>query len=273
MADTDDINRDYARARELIGQGRKGLDDASALLRQLRNEVRNIRPRGRLNQAIWDCERALGRARHFFSQSGQDAWLEANVFRGKRDGVFVEIGGYDGVTGSNTLFFEMMRGWSGLLIEPSPAPHAQAEQARRCPCLRLAVAGAEGEAAFLDVRAGLTQMGGLIDSYDAKTRTAVEADPRHKGAVIRVPTRPLADILDEHGLTEIDYISLDVEGGEMAVLSAFPFAKYRIAAWTIENNAGGEEIAELMQTKGYRLAEALGVDDVYLGAESRMRDG
>ena len=67
------------------------------------------------------------------------------------------------------------------------------------------IAGAEGEAAFLDVRAGLTQMGGLVDSYDPKARTAVESDPRHKGAVIRVPTRPLADILDGHGLTQIDY--------------------------------------------------------------------
>lgn len=268
MADTDDINRDHTRARELIGQGRKDLDEALALLRQLRNKVRSIRPRGRLNQAIWDCERALGQARRFFSQSGQDAWLDANVFSGKRDGIFVEIGGYDGVTGSNTLFFEIMRGWSGLLVEPSPALHARAEQSRRCPCLRLAVAGAEGEAAFLDVQTGLTQMGGLVDSYDPKTRAAVETDPRHKGAVIRVPTRPLADILEEHGLTEIDYISLDVEGGEMAVLSAFPFAKYRIAAWTIENNAGGREIPELMRAKGYRLAEALGVDEVYLGAES-----
>ena len=268
MADTNDNNRDYIRAHDLIGQGRKDLDEALALLRELRHKVRKIRPRGNLNQEIWDCERALGRAQRFFSQSGQDAWLDANVFRGKRDGIFVEIGGYDGVTGSNSLFFEMMRGWSGLLVEPSPALHAQAEQARRCPCLCLAVAGTEGEAAFLDVQDGLTQMGGLVDSYDPKTRTAVETDPRHKGAVIRVPTRPLAGILDEHGLTEIDYISLDVEGGEMAVLSAFPFAKYRITAWTIENNSGGKEIPELMQAKGYRLAEALGVDDVYLRSES-----
>ena len=50
----------------------------------------------------------------------------------------------------------------------------------------------------------------------------------------------------------------------MAILSAFPFDRYRITAWTIENNQGGTEIPELMQARGYRRIEALGVDDVYL---------
>ena len=50
-------------------------------------------------------------------------------------GVFADVGGYDGVTGSNTLFFEQRRGWSGLLVEPSPANLAAARAVRRCPCL------------------------------------------------------------------------------------------------------------------------------------------
>jgi FkbM family methyltransferase len=266
MADIETINRDFHRAHELLDQGRTGLDEALALLRAHLPSVRHARTRGRVNQMIWDCETALGHTKKFFSQSGQDAWLNANLFKNKHGGTFVEIGGYDGVIGSNCLFFEMMRGWTGLLAEPAPALHAQAEIARRCPCLRVAIAQAEGEAEFLDVQAGMVQMSGLIESYDANQRAAVEADPRHKGTVIKVPTRPLARILDEHGLTEIDYISLDVEGGEMDVLSTFPFEKYQITAWTIENNTGASEIPELMKTKGYRLAEALGMDDVYLRA-------
>jgi len=264
MPESNEIEQAYARARALIGEGRKGLAEALELLRALLPKVTHARSRGTINQQIWDCERALGRRNAFFSQYGQDAWLEAHLFRGKRGGVFVEIGGYDGVTGSNCMWFELIRGWTGLLAEPVPALHAQAEQVRRCPCLRVAIAATEGEAEFLDVQAGLTQMGGLVGSYDPKTRAAVEADPRHRGAVITVPTRPLAAVLDDHGLTEIDYVSLDVEGGEMAVLADFPFEKYRIAAWTIENNGGGSELPELMQAKGYRRAEALGVDDVYL---------
>ena len=42
----------------------------------------------------------------FYSQSGQDRFLLENFFRGKRGGVFVDVGAYDGETYSNTLFFE-----------------------------------------------------------------------------------------------------------------------------------------------------------------------
>jgi len=35
-------------------------------------------------------------------------------------GFFIEIGSYDGESLSNTLFFEMRRNWTGLLIEANP---------------------------------------------------------------------------------------------------------------------------------------------------------
>ena len=60
-----------------------------------------------------------------FSQNGQDRWIfeqlvEPLLLRSPRAlaGVFVEAGAVDGVTNSNTLFFERYLGWSGLLVEP-----------------------------------------------------------------------------------------------------------------------------------------------------------
>ena len=158
----------------------------------------------------------------------------------------------------------MLRGWNGVLIEPSPTQFAKAAGARRVPCLQVAVADRTGEAEFLDVQEGYTQMSGLTESYAENLRATVEGDPRHKGQLIKVPIRTLPDILDEHGLKKIDYVSLDVEGGEMAILSAFPFDRYDITAWTIENNQALTEIPELMVSKGYRRSEAIGVDDVYV---------
>ncbi|MDB4192545.1 hypothetical protein N9599_00005, partial [Candidatus Pelagibacter sp.] len=35
------------------------------------------------------------------------------------NGFFIELGAYDGVTQSNTLFYEKNKGWRGILIEPS----------------------------------------------------------------------------------------------------------------------------------------------------------
>ena len=38
----------------------------------------------------------------------------------KTNGFFIEAGAFDGVTLSNSLFFELHRGWSGLLVEAHP---------------------------------------------------------------------------------------------------------------------------------------------------------
>jgi hypothetical protein len=50
----------------------------------------------------------------FFSSSGQDRFLLDHFFKGKRDGVFVEIGATE--NDSATLFFERFMGWRGLRI-------------------------------------------------------------------------------------------------------------------------------------------------------------
>lgn len=39
-------------------------------------------------------------------QEGQDKWINENFFHSKRNGVFVDLGCYDGITYSNTWYFE-----------------------------------------------------------------------------------------------------------------------------------------------------------------------
>ena len=41
----------------------------------------------------------------------------------QENGFYVECGGYDGETASNTLLFEKTRKWTGLLIEPDPTQY------------------------------------------------------------------------------------------------------------------------------------------------------
>ena len=267
MSQSDDAERRFVRGREMIERGRQALAEGHRLMRQLSGEVRAARARGSIHQMIWDCERASNRRGQYFSQSGQDAFLDERVFAGKRGGVFVEIGGFDGITGSNCLFFELLRGWSGLLVEPAGKARAQAAEFRRCPCLPMAVSGATGEAEFMEIDAGLTQMSGLIESYDPKILARVEGDPRHKARRRPVRTRSLAQILDSQYLREIDLISLDVMGAELAVLSEFPFADYTVHAWTIDSALHGAAIHELMTGQGYRRIEALGADDIYVRAD------
>ena len=59
-----------------------------------------------------------------WSQEGQDRVVD-RLLKAKRHGFFIEIGGYDGETFSNTLFFEMRRNWTGLLVEANPYTYKQ----------------------------------------------------------------------------------------------------------------------------------------------------
>lgn len=66
----------------------------------------------------------------FFSQYLQDQYLDTKVFKGKRGGVFVDIGANDGVSLSNSYFFEKFRSWRGLWIEPIRAIFQQLQKYR-----------------------------------------------------------------------------------------------------------------------------------------------
>lgn len=245
----------------LVEEARERLAEAARLLRA-RLATERSRARGPLVRRLHEVRRMLDPGLPFASQAGQDAVAD-RLFGGREGGSFVDVGGYDGVTGSNTLFFEAHRGWTGLLVEPVPSLLARAARARRCPCLPFAVAGEDGEAAFVAVGAGFTQMSGLLGTYDPALLARVRADPRHREAVIPVETRTLSRLLTEGGLPHPDFVSLDIEGGEEAALAAFPFDRHRVGAWAIENNAGSPGIGRLMRSAGYDLVEFCGPDEVW----------
>jgi FkbM family methyltransferase len=227
-----------------------------------RTEADRSRRRGLLVRRLHEVRQMLDRSYAYTSQAGQDLVVD-RLMRGKRGGTFVDVGGYDGVTGSNTLFLEQWRGWTGVLVEPVPAQLDKAKTVRRCPCLGLAVAATDGEADFLEVSEGYTQMSGLAQSYDPGLLGQVRADPRHKERTFRVQTQTLSRILTENGLEHPDFISLDIEGGETRTLSAFPFDRHRVGIWAIENNTGGPEIGQIMSARGYQLVEFCGPDEIW----------
>jgi hypothetical protein len=69
----------------------------------------------------------------YHSEHGQDRWLNENIFKGRRNGVFVEFGALDGIYTSNSLFFERELGWTGVLIEADPSGPSRPPLGVRCP--------------------------------------------------------------------------------------------------------------------------------------------
>jgi len=219
--------------------------------------------RGRFRHDLWEVEKALGMHAEFHSQSGQDRFIHDAYFKGRTGGTFVDIGGYDGITGSNTLFFERQLGWRGLLVEPASGSFEAASRIRQCTCRQVAAGKGPAEAVFIEVCSGYTQMSGLEMSYDQAMLNVVRRHPDHRERRVSVPVRPVGELLQEAGIERIDYLSLDVEGGEWAVLEAFPFGAVPVTVWSIENNAGSADIPRFMAGKGYAVVEFIGTDEIY----------
>ena len=218
---------------------------------------------GQLRRKCHELERRLAAPFPWMSQAGQDRWIDERVFNRQSGGIFVEVGAYDGLNGSNTWFFEKFRNWHGLLIEPSPHWAAICRGRRTVPCLQAAAGGETRTANFVEVKQGYTMMSGLVDNYDENLLGQVRDDPRFKGNEIEVPVRPLADMLREHGLKKVDYISLDVEGAEIEVLEAYPFDAIPVSVWSVENHDLKPEIDTIMTAAGYVRDARIGVDDIW----------
>ena len=224
------------------------------------------RRRGPLVRMLHEVQGMLTAGFPYVSQAGQDQVVE-RILKGKRGGTFLDIGAYDGLTGSNSLYFEKYLGWTGVLVEPVQQHREVAKLWRTSPCLPYAIADRDGEATFIAVTKGYTQMSGLEREYDAAILNRVRSDPRHAEDRITVPTRSLNSLFAEIGMDRVDFVSLDIEGGELAALTAFDHDRYRVDVWSIENNTGGPQIAALMRERGYNLSEFCGVDEIYVRSD------
>ena len=203
----------------------------------------------------------------FYSQVGQDRFLLENFFRGKRGGVFLDIGAYDGETFSNTAFFERSMGWTGLCVEPLPSAFATLKATRRAIAENICLGDSEGEAEFIEADdcggPNEKMFGGLAAHFDRRHIRRIDAMTRTRASWPVKVTR-LSTLLAKHSLFDIDYCSIDTEGAELAILSAFDPARFRISLFTIENNWDDERVTRLMDHKGYDVFAKLEQDYVFV---------
>jgi hypothetical protein len=70
----------------------------------------------------------------FIGQELQDMYAYL-YFKGKKDGFFIDIGAYDGITISNTYALEKI-GWKGICVEPVPEIYDRLIKNRKCECIK-----------------------------------------------------------------------------------------------------------------------------------------
>lgn len=176
----------------------------------------------------------------FYSQDGQDKYLETCVFKGFKNGVFVDVGAHDGISINNTLYFEKHNGWTGLNIEPIEVVYNRLVVNRPlCININCAVSNTDGSAEFI-LNTGYTEMiSGLKNSYDSRHISRLQRENTMTNSttkIVNVCTKRLETIFYENNITHVNYLSIDVEGGEYEVIKSINFDKVFIDVIGFENN-------------------------------------
>ena len=217
--------------------------------------------RGILRQKIWNCERSFFWNEKFFSQSGQDKILKDHFFKDKKKGFFVEIGAFDGIEGSNCFYFEKVQEWDGIAVEASKIQFNKLKKNRKCKLFNEAINSKEKDVEFIEIQEGLTQMSGIDDeNYIAKE--FISKDPNSKIGKFNTKTVTFEKIVPTNAI--IDYLSLDIEGGEMDLLESIDFSKYKIKVISVENNIPDKINFELFfKKKNYSFFDRVGQDEIF----------
>jgi len=84
-----------------------------------------------------------------------------------------------------------------------------------------------------------------------------------KGKKFSVRCLKLQHLIDQHGWSHVDFVSIDTEGNELNVLKGIDFDKVKIQLFLIEVNGNGNAIKSLLKPLGYSEIKSMSGDSLY----------
>ncbi|RTL60618.1 MAG: FkbM family methyltransferase [Sphingobacteriales bacterium] len=199
------------------------------------------------------------RSKVSYSQSGED--LIADYFFesiGIKQPVYIDIGANQPIKGNNTYLF-YLKGSKGICIEPDISLIPSLKKTRPNDIvLNIGVSvtvASEADFYFFD---GHYNAWNTFSKEDADKKRRESGISYHQS---KVQLDTVENIADKYNFRKVNFISLDVEGVDLAILKSVDFKKLRpelICVETIEfslNNTMNkdQEIISYMLTQGYRV--------------------
>lgn len=199
----------------------------------------------------------------FYGQFGEDRYL-STFFDDNYIGTCVDVGADDGISGSNTFYFEQ-KGWFALCIEPIPHSFNKCSRIRK-NVINCCVGDQDKE----DVEFNIVN----LHSGNTSAISSLKIDERliesHKHLLnniekISVKVKTLNTIFKENNVPKfIDFISIDTENTELDVLKGLDFNMYNVNFLIIENNFNEKFIENYLTTQNFKKIRRHAVNDFYV---------
>ncbi|PXF41442.1 Protein Star [Gracilariopsis chorda] len=180
-----------------------------------------------------------------FSQYGEDYYLYTRHFsKLKRPGVYLDIATNDAISISNTYFLDRCLSWKGICVEANPKYYEKIHRERSCALIPTCVSDRDG----VTVEFALSGPGsGVVSTHRQGDQIQDRAT-----AVVRKKCVSIESQLKRYGVTEVDYLNLDVEGHELTVLKSFDFSKVNVKVISVEISSSSKEpIDNLLTQNGF----------------------
>jgi FkbM family methyltransferase len=185
-------------------------------------------------------------------------------------GVCIDVGAHNPLWLSNSWIFEQ-KGWDTYCIEPNPNCLPKLRQLRK-NVIPFACSDSSPDEP-VDFYIYRTEWAGP-NEYHSDMWVGEAADTgliKHSNTkgiidrVVKVTVRTLDYILGYHGLpiNHIDYLSIDVEKNEMAVLRGLDLTKWKPTIIVIENEFKTVDQHGWLTSYGYKCINRIGVNDIY----------
>jgi FkbM family methyltransferase len=203
------------------------------------------------------------------SQYLQDLILNLEIFKNKKNGIFVDIGAYDGIKYSNSYFFEKKLNWKGLCIEANPDIYKKLIINGRTKSLNYAVYKDNESIDFIKTKEKLDMLSGIKETMSEEHLKRIKKEQQDNNTydIIQVQSKSFNTIMIENDIQEIDYLSIDTEGSEYDIVLSIDFEKIKIQVIDIEVNYKNnkyEQMTEKLKKNNYKLFKQIGCDEIYL---------
>lgn len=166
-----------------------------------------------------------------FAQEGEDIILD-NIFEGKTNGFYVDVGAHHPQKLSNTYYF-YLKGWIGINIDAMPNSMKKFNELRSNDInLEIPISSFSSMLTYYKFDESALNSFSLDLSRQRNTQTKYKITEE-----IQLKTKTLAEVLDEY-LPEnqkIDFLSIDVEGLDYEVLQSNDWGKYKPQVILIED--------------------------------------
>lgn len=205
----------------------------------------------------------------YYSQFGEDKIL-AKIFNEKKHGFCIEVGANDGINDSTTYYFEKL-GWECILVEPNPVLCKMIRETRNSKLYEFAASDKNDEVTLFVAEGAERAHGVSTISTDQESLNKIKSYGFTYNKV-QVQTKTLDEILIESKISsEIDFVSIDVEGHEIGVLRGFSIERWMPTVVLLEDNSNFEsaEVRNYLKSYGYVGFMRTGVNDWYARKDNK----